>query len=387
MDQATALSADTATSAPVGAGQTPDATPASTAPVPQVTPTPPEEAALPVPRFDVVRVDKGGAALVAGAATANAQIILRLDGEAVATVFADGTGNFVSLFDVPPLDTPRVLTVETVDSAGVVTRAEESIIVAPTFPAAPDEGTPPQIATAAVDPARTPAAIDKEGAVAAEASVRADTVLGIPQAPETADGEAPKLANVDRGAPDTSPPSAPRLFRAGPSGVTALDTASTTQPQATQTLGIDAISYDAEGEVQLSGTGAIDQEVRVYLDNRPIQSVRVNTDGQWALGLPNVDTGVYTLRIDAVSADGTVTSRLETPFKRSAPDLAAQLRAEGVNVITVQPGFTLWAISEGYFGDGIQYVQIFEANRTLIRDPDLIYPGQVFALPEDTVAE
>lgn len=50
--------------------------------------------------------------------------------------------------------------------------------------------------------------------------------------------------------------------------------------------------------------------------------------------------------------------------------------------VTVQPGFTLWAIARDQFGDGIQYVQVYEANRDRIRDPDLIYPGQVFTLPQ-----
>ncbi len=49
--------------------------------------------------------------------------------------------------------------------------------------------------------------------------------------------------------------------------------------------------------------------------------------------------------------------------------------------VTVQPGFTLWGIAEGQLGDGIRYVQVFEANKDKIRDPDLIYPGQVFTIP------
>jgi nucleoid-associated protein YgaU len=53
-----------------------------------------------------------------------------------------------------------------------------------------------------------------------------------------------------------------------------------------------------------------------------------------------------------------------------------------ISAITVQPGSTLWAISRERYGQGILYVEVFEANRDKIRDPDLIYPGQVFALPE-----
>jgi nucleoid-associated protein YgaU len=50
--------------------------------------------------------------------------------------------------------------------------------------------------------------------------------------------------------------------------------------------------------------------------------------------------------------------------------------------VTVQPGLTLWAIAEANFGDGVLYVQVFEANKDKIRDPDLIYPGQVFTMPD-----
>ena len=50
--------------------------------------------------------------------------------------------------------------------------------------------------------------------------------------------------------------------------------------------------------------------------------------------------------------------------------------------VTVQPGFTLWQIATEQLGAGTRYVQVFEANKDQIRDPDLIYPGQVFAIPE-----
>ncbi|MFE3835479.1 LysM peptidoglycan-binding domain-containing protein [Pseudogemmobacter sonorensis] len=49
--------------------------------------------------------------------------------------------------------------------------------------------------------------------------------------------------------------------------------------------------------------------------------------------------------------------------------------------ITVQPGHTLWAIARDELGGGLLYVQVYEANRDKIRDPNLIYPGQVFTIP------
>ena len=62
--------------------------------------------------------------------------------------------------------------------------------------------------------------------------------------------------------------------------------------------------------------------------------------------------------------------------------MAEALEASPVTQVTVQPGNTLWAIARESYGDGVLYVRVFEANRALIRDPDLIYPGQVFTVPQ-----
>jgi nucleoid-associated protein YgaU len=50
--------------------------------------------------------------------------------------------------------------------------------------------------------------------------------------------------------------------------------------------------------------------------------------------------------------------------------------------VTAQPGFTLWGIAQERYGNGVLYVQVLDANRDKIKDPDLIYPGQVFSVPE-----
>ena len=156
-------------------------------------------------------------------------------------------------------------------------------------------------------------------------------------------------------------------------------------PQALDTIAIDTISYSAEGDVQLAGRAQSDSEVvRVYVNNRPVTELNVDAQGRWRGNLPNVDTGVYTLRVDQVDPTGDVTSRLETPFKREDPvALAAADNPKALATqVTVQTGATLWAIARKRYGLGRLYVQVFEANRDSIRDPNLIYPGQVFVLPD-----
>ena len=151
-------------------------------------------------------------------------------------------------------------------------------------------------------------------------------------------------------------------------------------PEIMANVVLDAISYSEGGDVQLSGRGNEDRFVRVYLDNSPITTSRIEEGGNWRMQLPSVDTGVYTLRVDEVDAAGAVKSRVETPFKREEP---AKLASDTqVKLVTVQPGATLWAIARERYGQGELYVQVYEANKDQIRDPDLIYPGQVFDIPE-----
>lgn len=48
---------------------------------------------------------------------------------------------------------------------------------------------------------------------------------------------------------------------------------------------------------------------------------------------------------------------------------------------TVKRGDCLWNIARKYYGNGSQYTKIYNANRNKIRNPNLIYPGQVFVIP------
>ena len=46
------------------------------------------------------------------------------------------------------------------------------------------------------------------------------------------------------------------------------------------------------------------------------------------------------------------------------------------------PGNTLWQIARQLYGTGVRYTLIFRENSEQIQDPDLIYPGQMFRLPD-----
>jgi len=50
----------------------------------------------------------------------------------------------------------------------------------------------------------------------------------------------------------------------------------------------------------------------------------------------------------------------------------------------VNRGDSLWRISRITYGDGARYAVVYKANRELIRNPNRIYPGQIFVLPIKT---
>ena len=150
------------------------------------------------------------------------------------------------------------------------------------------------------------------------------------------------------------------------------------QVSSVDSITLDTISYTENSNTELAGRARLANSVRIYLNNKLQSEAKVNESGAWKASLLDIQTGVYTLRLDEVSENGTVEGRLELPFKREEEAL---IKAMGEGSITVQPGNSLWRIARKYYGKGIQYVEIFERNSHLIRDPDLIYPGQIFSLP------
>ena len=150
------------------------------------------------------------------------------------------------------------------------------------------------------------------------------------------------------------------------------------QVSSVDSITLDTISYTENSSTELAGRARLAYTVRVYLNNELENETKVSESGAWKAALSDIQPGVYTLRLDEVSENGKVEGRLELPFKREEEAL---IRAMGEGSITVQPGNSLWRIARKYYGKGIQYVDIFERNSHLIRDPDLIYPGQIFSLP------
>ena len=424
------------------------------------TPAEPLSNSLSAPKFDVVRIEDDGSALIAGQAQGRGHVILSVDGVELPEARADLTGNgqFVIFAFLPATADQQSLKLHLYaqDGSGPVVSVQ-TIFVAP---------APVEEAVAASESVAPESEAPAETETTDETNDATETDIEVETAPtQTASTEAPEDA-----APAT-------VILADEDGVRVLQdgTPSAANPAVT----IDTISYSSNGDVILGGRGQAGNFVRIYLDNQSIATSKISANGYWSLELSDIEPGIYTLRVDELNATGDVVSRAETPFKREAAEELAELMApetepeepsvevpsqnvaeaqsaqadapssdapetaaetvadtgsdtapdtsvtqvevtvqaevaelnpqdeqssdgetvaieaqpadtasvlrspsQKFRVRTVQPGSTLWAIAKESYGAGIEYFKVFEANKERIRDPDLIYPGQVFEIPD-----
>jgi nucleoid-associated protein YgaU len=139
---------------------------------------------------------------------------------------------------------------------------------------------------------------------------------------------------------------------------------------------LDIIQYDGSGKVQMLGRAMPGTAIDIYLDDRAAAHGRADESGTWSVTLADkVPVGRYRLRLEGRPPSGEA-SRLALTFNRVAPP-------EGALAVDVQPGNNLWRIAQHSYGEGLRYTEIYRANEGQIHDPNLIYPGQVFAVPDN----
>ncbi|MCW2244543.1 nucleoid-associated protein YgaU [Azospirillum fermentarium] len=319
--------------------------PPAPAPAPAAAPAPPPEP--PGPRFDIVRVTPQGETVVAGRAAPDSTVTLLDNGAPIAQVKADPRGEWVAVPTAPLSPGSRELSLEERKGDSPPVPSERVVVVAVPDPAAPVPVAPVPAPVPAAAPAM-PAAPPPAAEPAVIQPVAQPVAVSMPR-----EGGAPSVVLQP-------PPAADR------------------QPMPKDGVAVDSLDYDKGGHVALGGRGVPGASVQLYLDNILVGRAHTDPNGHWRLSPDRpIDPGLYTLRADQVSAAGKVTARVEMPVQVSEvpPDMA-----DGRSVV-VQPGNSLWRIARRTLGEGLRYTQIYQANREQIRDPDMIYPGQIFAIP------
>jgi nucleoid-associated protein YgaU len=300
-----------------------------------------------VPTFDVARIEPTGEAVIAGRAVPGATVELLRNGEVHDRAVADQSGQFVII--APPLPSGTYdLTLRSKQTDGKQVTSKQSVAVV-------------------LEPKAT-----ERPVVALITPDKPTVVLSQPDGPKPAAG----------------------------------------------TVVVEAVEIEPGGKFHVSGRARPGAAMRLYLNDSFVASVTAGADGRFAVTInEGVAPGSYRVRLDETSSSGTVRARAEVPFNvpdttasvsaqataSNRPDTAAsqqpRLAAAGATVLpdggsppstvvvpkiattTVSRGDSLWRLSNVTYGAGTRYAVIYRANQKQIRNPNLIYPGQVLVLP------
>ncbi|MGH1439836.1 MAG: peptidoglycan-binding protein LysM [Cellvibrionaceae bacterium] len=98
------------------------------------------------------------------------------------------------------------------------------------------------------------------------------------------------------------------------------------------------------------------------------------------------DNGKVSLTGDAESAEAMekavlIAGNVKGVSDVDASGINAPAMTEEVQYYTIESGDTLSKIAKEFLGNAMDYPKIFEANREVIKDPNLIYPGQKIRIP------
>ncbi len=262
---------------------------------------------------------------------------------------------------------------------------------------------PPQTLAAVVAPAVSPPApVIRDTIPAALATAQTETI-----AVATAIAAPPRAPDPPRAAEPQIVPDTLRIDKSGPS--------------------FDVARIERNGDAVIAGRAAPGATVELLRNGERLDRAVADQSGQFVIIPPRLPAGNYALTLRSKLPDGTLATSKEVAVALDAPEpspAALQSRAElpfnvpqtkatgplrqdaalasppqtvaattadaaptpapaGPRIATaiVSRGDSLWRISRLTYGVGTEYAVVYKANREHIRDPNRIYPGQVFILP------
>lgn len=370
------------------------------------TTTQPAPAGVVAPTFDVVRVEGNGSVVIAGNAAPNAKVEIVHGSTVLGETTAGADGAFAIVLDDPlkPGDYQIVLRSTAPDSV-VATSTQTAVVSVP-------EQAGGQVLAMVEEPGK-PAEL-----------------LTVPKPEAQAQAEAPKAET-----PQAQPGATEAPISTAPATPDAAgNAAAPVTPVPGAKIVVEAVEIDGS-KVFVAGLADPGRKVRAYANEILLGDALTSPDGHFLIeAARDLPVGEYTIRVDGLDADGTkVVVRATVPFQREpgesiaavaptapattetkpadtaaaapatapaatgeqkpaetaaaatteAPATTVAPKLEHVNsAVIIRRGDTLWRISRRVYGHGVRYSTIYLANQEQIADPDRIWPGQVFKVPE-----
>lgn len=359
-----------ATQQPAPAEQQATATPAPDKPA---EPAPVAKGPI-APTFDVVRAEGDGSVVVAGKAAPNAKVDVMQGATVFGSTTAGPDGDFAIVLNDPLKPGNYQLQLRsTSPSNNVVPSAQTAVVAIPEKPNG-----------------QVLALVEEPG--------KAATLLSVPKVGEKTGGEA-----AAQEAQAASP-------QATVSDVQPIEPA--VQPAlGAPKVAVEAVEIDG-GKIFVAGTADPGRKVRAYANEILLGEAVSSEKGQFLVeATRDLPVGDYIVRVDLLDTDGAkVIARAVVPFQREpgeavaavapsvdaaspapqqeaassdkAPATVAPKLEQVDHAVIIRRGDSLWRISRRVYGHGMRYSTIYLANQQQIRNPDRIWPGQVFKVPQ-----
>ncbi len=340
------------------------------------------------PTFDVLRVEPDGSVLIAGKATAEAQVEVLSGADVLGATKAEVNGDFAIILTNPlkPGDYQLVLRATGADGKAATSIETATVSVPETVKGqvlalVEEPGKPSRIITA---PEKAPETVEP---TTAQTTPAADATT-----------EAKPAASADAAPADTAPDATAEVKVGGEVKAPATDAVAVAQ-----SVVIEAVETEG-GKIFVAGSAKGVSTVRIYANDQALGDAKPG-DGDRFLGEFQKDLAVgdYIIKAEGLAADGaTVITTSSVPFQREADSASgtdAKTPAAAVTTATadtsapetvkpkaviIRRGDTLWQISRRVYGHGVRYSTIYLANQDAITNPNRIFPGQVFKVPEKT---
>jgi len=290
--------------------------------------------------IEVVRIGPDGSAVFAGKGSPEADIHIFEQDKTLARADVSSSGEWVAIADTPLSPGNHLIIAEMRTTDGDIIRADQAIVVEL---AASGEDKPLVALVPMTDQAEAQLVQAPDGLVS-------------PQ----------KDGSADAGTQTDDQPLAPEVA------------ALLVEPARLQIL---TLSWADSTMLVIKGTSAGGRSVDGSLND-----IRFSAQ-------PEAETGSWTARVDTSSLRGTTARLLSQLLDQDREVIASRLLEfdlsqldigrDGSDMVVIEKGDMLWRIAYRTYGNGIRYLDIVRRNQGRITDPDLIYPAQVFALPDE----
>ncbi len=325
-----------------------------------------------VPVFDVLRLEGDGSLVIAGKAAPNSQVDLLSKTRVLGSAKAGENGDFAIVLDQALKSGDYQLVLRATSGENSVATSQQTAILS--VPATPE--------------GQVLALVEEPG--------QASRMITTPQAAPTMqqpEGSDVPVAQHGSSAPYSVLP--PQNVQGGSAGQDAKSDVS---------IAVEAVEIEG-ASVFIAGHARGGQTVNISANELLLGTAIITPEGRYLVQTQQpLAVGDYIIRADLMDKGGKVLATARVPFRRvegeniaavapSAP-VQEEVQAaepqpleEAEGSVIIRKGDNLWTISKRTYGSGLRYTTIYLSNRDQIKNPDLIWPGQVFVMPKEPLKD